>query len=128
MDWLGGPSCRALDETVWCTDARHVDGHPTARRLHEKTQSMAEQAKSKHGRAPKLVVISAGSAALGRRHPDGKQRLQLFASPTASWFSITGTGALHGVDVVEVDLPAETTTDGILRELWSHSEADSIML
>eukprot|EP00418_Pyrodinium_bahamense_P092060 CAMPEP_0179039768 /NCGR_PEP_ID=MMETSP0796-20121207/15307_1 /TAXON_ID=73915 /ORGANISM="Pyrodinium bahamense, Strain pbaha01" /LENGTH=1437 /DNA_ID=CAMNT_0020736103 /DNA_START=1 /DNA_END=4314 /DNA_ORIENTATION=- len=126
--WLGTSSHSSLDESVWSVDAKHIDGHPTAHRLREKTTSLAEQAKARHGRAPQLVIISVGPAALGRRHPDGERRLQLFASPAASWFSMTGTGAALGVDVIEVDLPADTTTEGVLRELRSHSEADGIML
>jgi S-adenosylmethionine:tRNA ribosyltransferase-isomerase len=126
--WLGAASADALDQTVWTRDAKHVDGHPTAQRLFEKTRSLAEHAKVKHGRAPKLVMIAVGQAALGRTHPDGERRLQLFASPTSSWFSMTSTGMNIGIDVVEVDLPACTTTEGILRELRCHSGADGIVL
>jgi len=126
--WLGVEPDTALDETVWCQDARHVDGHPMAEKLRAQTLHLAEQAKAKHGRKPKLVIVSAGPAALGRGHLDGERRLQLFASPTASWFSMKGTGANHGIEVVEVDLPADATTEDILRELWNHGDADGIML
>lgn len=127
-EWLKAPSPQALDQSVWHKGAKHVDGHPTAKRLYQKTRFLADQAKMKHGRAPKLVIVSVGHTALGRNHPHGERRLQLFASPTASWFSMTSTGRNHGVDVVEVDLPVETTTEGVLRELWNHGEADGIML
>jgi len=125
--WLGAPREETFDDTVWGMDARHVDGHPTAQRLREKTGLLAEEASAKHGRPPKLVIISGGHE-LGRRHPDGERRLELFASPTASWFSLTGTAAIQGIEVVEVDLPEGAETEDFLRELWSHGDADGIVL
>lgn len=70
--WLGAETHNVLDKTVWCKDAWHLDGHPSAHRILKETNSLAECAKSKHGRPPKLVIISAGASALGHRHPDRK--------------------------------------------------------
>lgn len=127
-EWLGAASQSTLNATVWGKNGRHIDGHATAHRIREKTSCLAQQSKAKHGKAPKLVIISAGTAALGRRHPDGERRLQLFGLPTASWFSMADMGATHGVDVLEVELPAQTNTEDILRELWSHNDADGFVL
>lgn len=38
------------------------------------------------------------------------------------------TGSAHGVEVTEVDLPANATTDDVLREIRSHSDADGVVL
>mmetsp|Transcript_145361 Transcript_145361/g.264150 ORF Transcript_145361/g.264150 Transcript_145361/m.264150 type:complete len:1207 (-) Transcript_145361:38-3658(-) len=127
-EWFGVASQSTLNATVWGMNSRHIDGHATAHRISEKTSCLAEQSKAKHGKPPKLVIISAGTAALGRRHPHAQRRLQLFGLPKASWFSMVEMGAIHGVDVLEVDLPDQTTTEDILRELWTHSDADGVML
>mmetsp|Transcript_105144 Transcript_105144/g.165907 ORF Transcript_105144/g.165907 Transcript_105144/m.165907 type:complete len:1180 (+) Transcript_105144:50-3589(+) len=130
--WLNGSGSAdvnslALDQTIWHNDGC-IDAHPFAQRLRDETCRLSEEAFSKHGRRPKLVIITVGDNALGRRHPDGQRRLQFFASPTASWFSMTATGAANGVDIVEADLPQEATTEDVLREVWRHDDADGVML
>jgi len=89
---------------------------------------LAQNACIKHGLRPKLVVITIGCEPLGKTHPDGQRRLQLFAANDRSWFSKTEAGIAHGIDVHEVDMVAETSTQELLREIRKHRDADGIQL
>lgn len=99
-----------------------------AKQICSEAQQLAQDACVKHSRRPKLVVITVGSCALGKTHPDGQKRLQLFAPNDRSWFSKSETGFVHGIDVHEVDMPEETSTSELLRELIKHRDADGIQL
>jgi len=128
--WLGGEGSaeESLDGSVWAAGERIVDAHPVAREVNLETRRLAREALAKHGRPPRLVVVTVGSAPLGRTHPDGPKRLQLLAPEDASWFSKEKTGRALGVEVLELDLPESATTHELVRLLKDHPEADGIQL
>ncbi|CAE8694253.1 unnamed protein product [Polarella glacialis] len=118
----------ALDSTLWGPEEGQVDAHPVSMSIHAETAELAKQAVAKHGRSPKLVVVTVGETSLGHNHPEGPRRLQLFAHESCSWFSKSKTGASLGVDVEEIVLPKECSTQELLSELRRHRDADGLQL
>lgn len=118
-----------LDPSIWQMDEHHVDGQPVAQSLRDETQDLAEQAQAQRGRAPKLAVMSVGGPWMWTgKHSNGEKRLQYFARTHASWFSKTESGAAHGIEVEEVDLPMDITTEALAEEIRSRGDADGIQL
>jgi len=135
--WLGatlpdypekGNAAPALETSLWHVNDCHLDGHPVAEILRSEAQLLAGEAKHKHGRLPKLVVVTVGKKSLGRQHLDGDRRLQLFASSDTSWFSKQESGAALGIDVEEVNLPESVSTEQLLAELRRHHDSDGLQL
>eukprot|EP00931_Biecheleriopsis_adriatica_P055162 TRINITY_DN32550_c0_g1_i1.p1 TRINITY_DN32550_c0_g1~~TRINITY_DN32550_c0_g1_i1.p1 ORF type:complete len:1472 (+),score=241.00 TRINITY_DN32550_c0_g1_i1:120-4535(+) len=118
----------ALNNTLWGPGKGQEDAHPVAQSIREETAELVKQAVNKHGRSPKLVVVTVGDSALGHKHPDGLRRLQLFAHESSSWFSKAKTGASLGIEVEEVSLPGDCDTQSLLSTLRKHRDADGLQL
>mmetsp|Transcript_81353 Transcript_81353/g.213577 ORF Transcript_81353/g.213577 Transcript_81353/m.213577 type:complete len:624 (-) Transcript_81353:30-1901(-) len=118
----------SLDASVWCVDDRHVDAHPVAEAVRKEAAQHAADALAIHGTPPKLVVLTVGSDALGSTHKDGLRRLEVMGIADQSWFSKTAAGAVLGIEVREINLPASATTDQLLQEIEKHRDADGIQL
>jgi 5,10-methylene-tetrahydrofolate dehydrogenase/methenyl tetrahydrofolate cyclohydrolase/pterin-4a-carbinolamine dehydratase len=105
-----------LDSSIWTTDPRLMVGAPLARKILDgvrvKTNTL--------GRKPKLALITIGSEPEGGTHSDAVRRLQLFSPQDASWFDKKAAGAAVGIEVEEIVMPVETTTEELLAEIKRH--------
>ena len=117
-----------LDARVWSPSSRLMLGSSLAASIRAQARNDALDATTKHGRKPSLVIVTVGNKPLGKASSNAQRRLQLFSPIDASWFSMEHSGARLGIDVSEVFLPTQTTTQELLAELRRHSFCDGIQL
>ncbi|GMH88054.1 hypothetical protein TL16_g11044 [Triparma laevis f. inornata] len=77
---------------------------------------------------PSLTVISVGTAPEGGTHPTSSQRLQMYSSPSNSWYSKVSTGSKHGITVNNVILPETSSTEDVLKAIKEAKDVDGIQL
>jgi len=128
---LAAPGLAAprLDRQLWAPEEKLMLGGGLADELYQASKRLSAEAVARLGRRPRLCVISLGSAALGRDHPDADRRLELLGVPGRSWFDKIGSGAAAGIDVKEIRLPEETSTEQLLAVLRDvRQTADGVQL
>lgn len=114
-----------LDATVWQPSPQILSGNELARCMLEDVKVSATMFQQTHGRKPSLAVITVGEL---ERYQHADRRLALYSNASNSWFSKAKTGEAHGIDVAEIQLPSDTSVDGLLSKIYSLSDYDGIQI
>jgi len=102
-----------LDRSLWAADPRLMLGSRLAARILPATRKLASEAQAKLGRRPRLVVVTLGSLPLGGTHVEATERLELIGVADGSWFCKPSAGAAAGVQVEEMWLPHDASTESV---------------
>jgi len=118
-----------LEKKLWTPPNNLLGGNHLALRLIEDARASAIQFEEAHGRKPSLAVVTVGEL---ERYSDSERRREIYGSNACSWFTKMETGQANNVDVKEINLPHETTTNELLSLLSSLTtgpqEVDGIQL
>mmetsp|Transcript_32243 Transcript_32243/g.42518 ORF Transcript_32243/g.42518 Transcript_32243/m.42518 type:complete len:1238 (+) Transcript_32243:106-3819(+) len=117
-----------LNAKVWKEDPRLMYGNALADSIRQKTSQASTKFFKTFGRKPSLSVITLGNEPHGVTHHSAERRLQLFSPKEASWFSKTLSGEFLGIEVEEINLSKETTTEELLAEIRRQRDKDGIQL
>jgi len=128
-EWLGtGPVSESVDTSLWRVDDHHVDAQPVAELVRKEAEQLAADAHALNSRPPRLAVVTVGDGAVGATHPEGRRRLEVMGLSGASWFCKAEAGTAMGVDVREVNLPMEATTQEVVQAIVAQLDVDGIQL